>query len=260
MGGAFGTGLAAGLGSFAGGLVAGQSPGQAALGGLLSGATAGFFSGAPAGIDPIGPGGSALASTPAELAAEGVSAGVNPGVLGTAGSTTAAQAGGTAAAAALPETVVAGPGSIVDIPDIGLIPSGAGASTPSLAANQASIAAQRAAATNMLASSQGIPLEDAAKLTLTDAFPSVNIDPVEGRNLVTSDLMTFNQPTPDAISSGSFATRAAQDFPDGLQSATNFDDVLPSTTNVERFARIDPKTYEAPNKFQQALGRKRFYW
>lgn len=39
---AFGVGIGAGLGAFAGGLVAGQKPGQAALGGLMSGATAGF--------------------------------------------------------------------------------------------------------------------------------------------------------------------------------------------------------------------------
>ena len=41
--GALGTGVAAGLGGFAGGLAAGQGVGQAALGGLMSGATAGFM-------------------------------------------------------------------------------------------------------------------------------------------------------------------------------------------------------------------------
>lgn len=228
--GALATGLAAGVGSFAGGLAAGQSPGQAALGGLLSGATAGFFSGAPAGIDPIGPGSSALASTPAELAAEGVT----PGVLGTAGSTTAAQAGSTAAAAALPETVMNPATLLDDIPDVGLIPykqSGAFTPTPYSysipAANKASITAQRLAA--------------------LDKFPGPNA-------VLASDVsqaMVTNPPNQDVISSVFTAE-------DGLKSATNFDDVLPSTTNVERFARIDPKTYEAPNKFQQALGRKDF--
>ena len=51
--------VAAGLGSFAGGLAAGQGVGQAALGGLMSGATAGFMAGAPTGVDPRA-GGSAL--------------------------------------------------------------------------------------------------------------------------------------------------------------------------------------------------------
>ena len=98
--GALGTGLAAGFGSFAGGLAAGQSPGQAALGGLLSGATAGFFAGAPTGVEALGTEG--VMRGAGELGVEAAMTGVGEAVP----TTTANVASSTAAAAALPSVDV----------------------------------------------------------------------------------------------------------------------------------------------------------
>ena len=88
-------GAMAGLGSFAGGLAAGQGVGQAALGGLMSGVTAGFLSGAPTGLDAIGSEG--VMGGVGELGVEAAFTGVGEAVPGAIGSTTASIAGNTAA-------------------------------------------------------------------------------------------------------------------------------------------------------------------
>jgi hypothetical protein len=255
---AFGVGIGAGIGSFAGGLAAGQSPGQAALGGLISGATAGFFSGAPTGVEALGPGSPALASTPAELAAEGVSAGVNPGVLG---STTAAQAGSTAAAAGLPV------GS-AGVPDIGLTGFGSGAvADPLIAANQASIAAQKEAAIQAIARDMNIPLSEAANMTVADAYhvsplsklgkESLAIDNITfDADIPVGDLLSFEQAAAN-VPSSNVANANLLDANLGMArfggidptTATYIDDV---SSNVP-FAKIGPK-YEAPSKFRQFFG------
>ena len=99
---AFGVGIGAGIGSFAGGLAAGQSPGQAALGGLISGATAGFFSGAPTGVETLGTEG--VMSGTGELGVEAAMTGVGEAVP----TTTANLAGSTAASAGTANPITSG--------------------------------------------------------------------------------------------------------------------------------------------------------
>jgi hypothetical protein len=187
--GALATGLAAGVGSFAGGLAAGQSPGQAALGGLLSGATAGFFSGAPAGIDPIsgGAGGSTLTDIGGQGFVEGAASQAFKTTLPTAATTTTNLAANTAAAQAAAAEGVTSIGTPLGVP---------GVPTPTLATGPTATA---------------------------------------GAARIATPEFSVNQMTADQL------TKYPADF---------------ATEN--RFARIDPKTYEAPNKFQQALGRKDF--
>lgn len=91
-------GAMAGLGSFAGGLAAGQGVGQAALGGLMSGVTAGFMSGAPVGLEALGSEG--VMGGVGELGVEAAFTGVGEAVPGAIGSTTASIAGSTAASQA----------------------------------------------------------------------------------------------------------------------------------------------------------------
>jgi len=90
IGGALGTGVAAGLGGFAGGLAAGQGVGQAALGGLMSGATAGFFAGAPTGVEALGT--ENVMSGAGELGVEAAMTGVGEAVPTTAASLTGSTA------------------------------------------------------------------------------------------------------------------------------------------------------------------------
>ena len=95
---ALAVGAMAGVGSFAGGLAAGQGVGQAALGGLMSGATAGFMSGAPTGVDQIA-GGSGLTDIAGQGFVEGAA---QQAITTTLPTTTASSIGSTAASSALP--------------------------------------------------------------------------------------------------------------------------------------------------------------
>jgi len=192
-------GAMAGLGSFAGGLAAGQGVGQAALGGLMSGVTAGFMSGAPTGIEALGSEG--IMSGAGELGVEAAMTGVGEAVGQTAipgalGSTTASITGSTAAnaASALPrsgagigELVVEG-GIATGPMSIPPIPIATQAANQTALANQAANIATRQGLTT---TAPNIPAEAFARVTpqykapseLRQFFGADDLSKVSGDNL-----------------------------------------------------------------------------
>ena len=198
---ALAVGAMAGVGSFAGGLAAGQGVGQAALGGLMSGATAGFMAGAPTGVEALGTEG--VMSGAGELGVEAAMTGVGEALP----TTTASIAGSTAAgaASALPTSagagIAAGPMSIPPIP-IATQAATAPISIPPIPiATQATQAANQTALANQaanIATRQGltttapnIPAEAFARVTpqykapseLRQFFGADDLSKVSGDNL-----------------------------------------------------------------------------
>ena len=240
IGGAFGTGVAAGLGSFAGGLVAGQSPGQAALGGLISGATAGFFSGAPTGVDQItgGAGGSTLTDISGQGFVEGAS---QQAVQTTLPTTTASLTGTTAAGAAVPL-----PGAMTGgVPQF-VTPTGVG--VEGLAPRPGDFYA--------------VPLtEYQAQLPGAMTGGEYNYIPVgveKGmpfpvQNISARGVSPVSAPVTDG------APRSiTPEFSVDQMTASQLENYPAGFATESRFATIDPSKYEAPNKFRQALGAEDF--
>jgi len=232
IGGAFGTGVAAGLGSFAGGLVAGQSPGQAALGGLLSGATAGFFSGAPTGVDAIPGVAEAGGSTLTDIAGQGFVEGASQQALQTTlPTTTASLTGTTAAGAAVPLSGAMTGGVPQSVTPIGVGVEGAVPRLGDFYAVPQSINAAGVV-------EKGMP------------FPS---NPRDFVTAITNDkgvTTGFKLPEVADTSTPTFATDAGATAGQPRYPTPEFSGQVGAT--------IDPKTYEAPNAFQKALGRKDF--
>lgn len=202
--GALGTGIAAGLGGFAGGLAAGQGVGQAALGGLMSGATAGFMAGAPTGVDPVGGAGAGFSegamSGANELGVEAAMTGVGEAVPI------------TAASSAIPSSTAAIGSSIDPFGGIGLPPSA------------------------------------------IDPFGGTGLPQVPAINPVAQTLGSNYTTAAPLASTGAEASFSESLAKEGLGQ------YLPkgSIGSAEKFARINPKTYEAPSKLKQALGAEDF--
>ena len=191
--GALGTGVAAGLGGFAGGLAAGQGVGQAALGGLMSGATAGFMAGAPTGVDPIA-GGSGLT----DIGGQGFVEGASQQAIQTT----------------LPTTTAASSGFVGDGLVGGVNPGAFGAPQSGLAT---------------------MPLPGQAPAALTQP---ATLTP-QAPTLLTDEVATAGVPR-------------------NITPEFSVDQMTASQLKKAPFATIDPKTYEAPNKFRQALGAEDF--
>ena len=262
IGGAFGTGVAAGLGSFAGGLIAGQSPGQAALGGLLSGATAGFFAGAPTGVDQItgGAGGSTLTDISGQGFVEGASQQAFQTTLPT---TTASLTGTTAAGAAVPLSGAMTGGVPQSVTPIGVGVEGAVPRLGDFYPVPQSINQVQLPGAMTGGEYNYIPVVEKAM-----PFPS---NPDDFISAITNDQGVVTGFKPSRYTSVvDEATNAASSYTAGAprsitpefsvdqMTASQLEKYPAGFATESRFATIDPSKYEAPNKFRQALGAEDF--
>jgi LysM repeat protein len=221
---ALAVGAMAGLGSFAGGLAAGQGVGQAALGGLMSGVTAGFMSGAPTGVDQIVGGGGG--STITGISGQGFVEGASQQALQT---TLPTIAGSTAASSALPavgaQTALSAPQAAAQFG------GGMGAQT-ALSAPQA--AAQFGGG---MGAQTALPAAGAQTATALPQAPTLATGPT-----ATAGVSRIIPP----------------EFSVDQMTASQFKNYPAGFATESRFATIDPKTYKAPNAFEKALGKPDF--